>query len=193
MVLYQIILGYSATLLALISFVPYFRDIFRGKTKPHVFTWFVWGLLTGTAFFVQISEGAGIGAWVTGIESLGCFAITVLALWHGEKNITRVDWVCFVAALGGIVLWKLTDNPLLAIILIALVDILAFIPTFRKAYYKPQEETVSQFSLSAMKWVLGIAALESFALTIWLYPAVLVFLDSSLVIMLLVRRKQLAK
>ena len=53
---YKTILGIIAVIIALAGYVPYFRDIFRGKTKPHAFSWLVWASLTGIAFFGQIFD-----------------------------------------------------------------------------------------------------------------------------------------
>ena len=130
---YHIILATLGTVIGLLSFVPYFRDILSGSTKPHVFSWFVWSLLVGITFFIQLAEGGGIGAWVTGIESLCCFAVTIFAYTRGEKNITRSDWVCLCMALVAILLWRLAHQPLLAILLVICADLFAYIPTFRKS------------------------------------------------------------
>ena len=59
--IYRGFLGFAATVIALISYVPYFRDIFVEKTKPHAFTWFIWGVLTVIAFVGQMSGHAGPG------------------------------------------------------------------------------------------------------------------------------------
>ncbi len=186
---YKVALGVLATALGLIGYVPYFRDIFKGKTKPHVFSWFVWGLLTAIAFFAQIAKGGGAGAWVTGVTAIACFVIAGLALKYGEKQITTTDRLSFVGAILGIILWRLTDSPLLAVVLVTVIDALGFLPTFRKAYYKPNEETASTFLLSSIKFIFGILALESFNLTTWLYPASLILMNGAFVVMVVWRRK----
>ena len=190
---YHLVLASLGAGIGLLSFVPYFRDIFRGTTKPHVFSWFIWFLLVGITFLIQVSEGGGIGAVVTGIESLCCLGVTIFAYTRGEKNITRSDWVCFVLALVAIALWQLANQPLLAVILVLIADMLGYIPTFRKSYSKPHEETASQYALSAVHWVLAISALQVFLLTTWLYPAWMAVFDSILVATLLIRRRQLKK
>ena len=96
---YKTILGIIAVIIALAGYVPYFRDIFRGKTKPHAFSWLVWASLTGIAFFGQIFDKGGAGAWVTGFTAVVSFAIFFLALKKGEKNITSL--VSIFAALTG--------------------------------------------------------------------------------------------
>lgn len=188
---YKIVLGVVATILGFVGYVPYFRDIFRGTTRPRVFSWFVWGLLTGIAFFAQIARGGGAGAWVTGSSAVICVVIAVLAFFRGEKHITRSDWFSFGGALLGLVFWRLTNDPLLAIVFVTITDALAFAPTFRKAYYKPNEETASTFVLSSVKFLFALAAFESFNLTTALYPISLVLMNGSFAAMLLIRRRKI--
>lgn len=187
---YKIILALLATLIGLIGYIPYFRDIFKGTTKPHVFSWFIWSLLTGIAFAAQVVEGAGPGAWVTGFTAVVCSAVAVLAFSKGEKEITKSDWVCLVLALLGIALWLVTDNPLTAVIVVTITDALAFIPTFRKTYFKPHEETLTEYALAAVKFFISIIALESLTLSTWLYPASLVIMNGAFVVMALIRRRK---
>ena len=190
---YKIVLGILATIVGLIGYIPYFRDIFRGKTKPHVFSWFAWSLLGGIDFVAQAVKGGGAGSWVTGFTAAVCFCVAILALTRGEKDITKTDWLCFVAALIGIVLWVTTQNPLLAVVIVTITDAVAFIPTYRKSYYKPHEETLVEYGLAATKWVIGLAALQSLTVTTWLYPASLVLTNGAFVVMTALRRKTLAK
>ena len=147
---YKIVLGVIASIVGFVGYVPYFRDMVLARTRPHGFSWFVWRLLTGIAFFAQVAKGGGAGAWVTGFSAIVCLCIAGLAFFYGERQITKADWFSFGGALLGLVLWQLTNDPLLAIVLITITDALAFAPTFRKAYYKPDEETASTFILSSI-------------------------------------------
>ena len=184
-------LGLIATAMALVSYIPYFRNIFAGRTKPHAFSWLVWGTLTAIAFVGQVSEGAGPGAWVTGFTAFISFFIFVAALRQGEKNIALSDWLSLAGAGIALVLWWVTSGPLLAVILITLIDALGFYPTFRKSYHKPHEETALTFAISGLKFVVAIIALENLTVVTWLYPASLVLMNGLFVAMLLVRRRQL--
>lgn len=186
---YKIISGILAALIGFIGYIPYFRDIFLKKTKPHLFSWLIWTLISGTAFFAQIKEGAGSGAWVVGLSSVICFSIGILAFFQGERKITISDWVALSGAVIGLTLWQLTSNPLLAIIFVSIADALAFIPSFRKAYYKPYEETAITWLVSSFKFILALIATETYGLTTVLYPLSLVITNGSFLIMLLIRRK----
>lgn len=125
---YRVILGALATLLALVSYVPYLRNLLAGRTKPHAFTWLIWASLTGIAFAGQVADGAGPGAWVTGFTAAVCFIIFLAALRQGNKNIVLVDWLSLAGAAVALGLWALTNEPLLAVLLITVIDALGFLP-----------------------------------------------------------------
>ena len=184
------ILGTIAIIIALIGYVPYFRDIFRGKTKPHAYSWLVWSSLTGIAFFGQILYKGGAGAWVTGFTAIVSFTIFFLALKKGEKNITSSDKLSLFGAGFALLLWYLTSNPLIAVILIIIIDSLGFYPTFRKSYHKPHEETMLTFFLSGLKFAIAIVALQNYSVVTYLYPASLVLMNWVFVGFLIIRRRQ---
>lgn len=188
---YRSILGVAATVVALISYIPYFRDIVAQKTKPHAFTWLIWGTLTGIAFVGQLFGHAGPGAWVTGFTAVVCLAIAAIASVGGQRNIVRADWIALVGAAVALLIWFVTRGPLLSVILITMIDNIGFIPTLRKSYDRPFEETMSTFALSGFKWVLGLCALERFTVVTALFPLSIVVASWLFVVMLIVRRKQL--
>jgi len=189
---YKSALGAVAVLVAVISYIPYFRDIFAGKTKPHAFTWLVWASLNGIAFAGQIQGRGGPGAWAVGFTACALFAIFITALFKGEKDIKRIDWICLGGAAFALVLWFLTNGPLLSVILITIIDAFGFFPTVRKSYFKPQQETLVTFSLSIFKYFLVVLALENYTLVTALFPVSLVIMNGLFVIMLVARRHQLA-
>lgn len=186
----QELLGGFAVLLGIIGYVFYIRGIVQGKVKPHAFTWFVWGLLTAIAFFAQDTEGGGAGAWVTGVTALFSFAFATVGLRASSRiYIAKTDWIFFVTALLSIPIWYFSGNPLWSVILITVIDFIAFIPTIRKAYYNPDTENGWTYALSGTKFVVSLAALESFTWTTALYPASLVVANLVFVTMLILRRR----
>lgn len=187
----KVFLGSLAILIAIYSYIPYFRNILKGRTKPHAISWFIWSLLTGIAFFAQIADEGGAGAWVTGFTAIACFSFFILALKRGEKEIVLLDWLSLIGALLALALWTLTSDPLLSVVLITIIDGLGFIPTFRKSFYKPNEETALTYSLSAIKFAIAIAALDNVTVVTTLYPASLVIMNGLFVAMVLMRRKRL--
>lgn len=190
----KILLAGIAMIIAVVSYFYYFRDIFAGRTKPHAFTWLVWASLTTIGFAGQLSDNGGSGAYITGITAVVSFVIFFLALFRGEKEVTQSDWFSLGGAAAALLLWLLTDNPLLAVILITLVDFLGFVPTIRKSIRKPHEETLISYALAGLKFMLAIIALDNYSVVTVLYPASLVFANLLFVLLLISkRRKILAK
>lgn len=188
---YKELLAVIATIISVVSYIPYIRDILKGKTKPHAFSWLVWSILVGIGFFGQIADKAGPGAWVIASTSLLCFVVFLFSLKKGEKNIVLLDWISLISAGVAILFWIFTEEPLLSVILVTIIDAIGFIPTFRKSFMKPNEETFSTYVLSMIKYALSIIALKNFSILTVLFPASLVVTNGLFVIMLFMRKKKL--
>ena len=178
-------------LLAILSYIPYFRDIARRKTRPHAFTWLVWCVMSTTAFFSQIAEGGGVATWVLAFTALVNFAIFTLSLHKGETRINTIDWFCLFGAFIGLALFAFNDDPFISIFIISSVNIIGFIPTVRKSMLKPQQETAMTFAITALKYIFAIMALETYSLGTLLYPVTVAVCNALFVVLLLTRRQQL--
>lgn len=190
---YKTIFGIVAGVLGIISFIPYFRDVLRRKTKPHLFTWLVWGVVIAIAFIAQVLRGAGPGSWITGITSFTCFLTAALAVHYGEKDVRVLDWLSLLGAAFSLVLWAITSDPLMAVILICVVDALGFVPTLRKGWAKPHEETLIFYVLSFLKFAAGLIALRSYSPTTYLFPALVAFINAFFSATLILRRRFISK
>ncbi|MCC6954484.1 MAG: hypothetical protein IT290_10225 [Deltaproteobacteria bacterium] len=185
----KVALGVTAVVIGLASYVPYLQNIINGRARPHAFSWLVWGLLTVVSFAGQVVKGAGAGSRVTGVTAILCFVIFGFSLARGEKSITRGDCVSLSFALLAIPLWVVTNEPLLAIILVTVIDAVGFYPTVRKSWTKPWEETALTYFGSSVKFFLAILALEQYSVTTVLYPLYLVVSNLMFVALVLWRRQ----
>lgn len=186
---YRLFLSAVGILFAFAAYAIYIRNILSGKTKPHAFSWFVWGVLASIAFAAQVSEKGGYGALVMGFTAVSCFFIAVLAFVKGKRDFPLFDWLSLAAAFVALGLWLYTKTPVLSVILITATDAFAFLPTIRKGYLKPREETATTFALSGTKFFLSLFALNRFTIATAFYPSALVAMNVFFVTMLLVRRR----
>lgn len=189
---YKILFAILASLIALVSYTVYIHDIVRGTTKPHVISWFVWAVLEGIISVAQVVSHGGAGSFVAGFTSVMCLVIFFLTLFKSTIVITRFDWACLAAAVLGISIWYFSHEPLFAVIIAAAADCAGFLPTYRKAFYKPFEETALMYFLSAVKYLLTLAALNTYSLVTGLSPVTLIVENALFCLMIFVRRKQLA-
>ncbi|MEO8581694.1 MAG: hypothetical protein ABI425_03885 [Patescibacteria group bacterium] len=140
------IISALAVCLTFAAYVPYYRDILKGKTHPHIYSWSLWGLLTVLLVALQIKGGAGAATWVTAAAGVLCLGVVVLSLKDGKKGITTSDTITALLSLTAIGFWLIADQPVVSIILVIFADGLAFIPTVRKSWHKPYTETLSLYA-----------------------------------------------
>lgn len=190
---YKNVLGYIAVTIQVLSYLIYFNGLYKGKTKPHAFSWFVWGVINVVAFTAVLTAGGGAGAWTLGVNAILCFIVAGVGYRQGLVKYDLFDWLALAGGILGAVLWGITKQPFLAVILVALSDGLGFVPSFRKAYRLPFEENASSFALGVVNYIIAIFALQTLIVTTWLYPAEIIVVDGALVILILIRRKQLSK
>jgi hypothetical protein len=184
--------AWIAVALTFYAFIPYFRGICRGRVRPHVFSWVIWGLTTFVVFFAQWRAGGGPGAWVIGLSGVLTLAIAALAWRHrGDLKITRADWAFFISALSSLPLWHFTEDPLWAVVVLTGVDLLGFGPTVRKVMEQPHAESPGFFALFLVRNILVVLSLETLSVTTVLFPAA-VGAGCALVIALIVVRRKIS-
>ena len=172
-----------------VSYGVYIISIFKGETRPHPFSWFIWGLLTAIGFFAQISDGAGVGAIITFSSAVISFIIAVIGYIKRENIIiSKTDKWAFGFSLLAIPLWLITDTPLWSVILITIIDTTGFYPTYRKSWFAPQQESALSFSLGGFKHIFTVLALENYSVITALFPLSLVIMNFSFIAMLYYRR-----
>lgn len=190
--IYKEVLSTVAMAVTFIAFLPYILAIYRQAIRPHVFSWIIWGATTFMVFLAQMADGAGVGAWPIGLSGLITTYIAVLAfLKRGDYMISRQDWLLLLLALSAMPFWYLTTEPLWAVIILTVVDVIGFAPTFSKVSHNPYEEQLLLFVLMMIRNILVIMALENYSLTTVLFPAVIAGMCLVLILFILEKRRAL--
>ena len=190
---FRTIVGILAVVLTFVGYIPYILDTIKRKTKPHIFSWFIWAFVTFIVFALQVLGRAGVGAFVTLATAVLCLAIFVLGLKDGQKDITKFDTVTFIVALVAIGIWVFAKQPVVSVLLITTINTLAVLPTIRKSWNKPHSETLFTWMLGAVRNSLGIIALENFSVLTWLYPVSSLVVNILFSSMLIYRRRYIKR
>ena len=152
-----------ATGIAVVAYLPYLRDMFRGKCKPHLYTWISFFLVTVTVAIIQIIGGAGLGAVPTVIGAAINGVILFYCFRFGTKDIVFLDKVCLAISMVGLASFALLhDEPVISLALVTVAEITSFIPTFRKTKNDPYSESLPSYYLSLVKLALILIALEHY-------------------------------
>lgn len=185
---YKIVSIIIATIIGVASFVPYLRDIFQRKTKPHVYTWLVWSITQGTAVAGILYGGGGIGAIELFSGTILVLTVFLFSLKYGSKNITKSDTVILIAALLAILVWWKLNNPLAAVIIVSAIDFIGCIPSFRKTFVDPWSETAITWFGFGIGNCFAMLALREYNLLTLTYITLLTVTNLALGILCIARR-----
>lgn len=185
------IIGAIAVVLTFVGYAPYIRDIFKDKTKPHIFSWFTWILTTALVYALQATSGAGPGAWVTLSLVVIMSFITIVSFKRGYKDIKKIDVIFFLLAILALPLWLVVKQPVLSIVLLTAIDLAGFVPTIRKSWNAPHTETLSFYVITTFRHTLSVFALVQLSFVTALYPIAWVIANALFAIILIVRRHEL--
>ena len=151
-----------SALIILAGVYPYIRDTLKGKTKPNRVSWSMWALASLIGTTAAISAHADIWATVR-IFLAGFIPLLVFIFSFVNKNsywkLTIFDFLCGACSILALIVWGLASSPILAILLAAIGDGFATLPTTGKAWISPETET-------------GITYLASFVSVILVIPSI---------------------
>ena len=186
---FKLFLSIIASIVGIVGYFPYVRDIFSHKTKTHLYTWLIWLTTTSTAMFGVIYGGGGWGAL-----SLGAYAVLILGIFifsfkYGTKNISKSDTAILVLALIAVIFWWQFKQPLVSVLIVTLIDFFGYVPSFRKTFMSPWSETPVSWLLFAISNLFTIFALKEYNLLTTTYLAVIMCANLAMFLISHLRRR----
>ncbi len=186
--------GYFAIILTFAGFASLFINIINGKAKPHPFTWVIWAAVTLIVFFAQFFSNGGIGTWSVGISGLITVLVAIIAYVKTDGDtIVKTDIAILLVAMFSLVVWFITKDALYTVLLLTFVDLLAYFPTYRKAFYKPFEEHLTIFVIMTFRNVFSAVAMEDYSITNLSFQLLTALANIVLIVEVLYRRSKLQK
>lgn len=183
---------YLTLVLNTVGCVHYVAMILRGRVRPNRASWLLWTLAPAVVLAAELEQGVGLRAVMTfgialgpGLVLLASFAARG-AYWR----LGRLDWACGALSGLALVLWALTDDADLAIVLSIAADALAAVPTLRKAITHPHTENPFFFVCVAVGGVLTLLTIRRWTFADWAFPVYIAVFPAALA--LLIQRLQAA-
>ena len=168
----------------------YIRSIIQWKTKPHLYTSLIFFIIMMIWWIIQFSNWWWLWAWVTLTTSILQWTHFILALKYGYSWITKFDTYILILALSCIPVYLFSENQYISLILVITIDILAFIPTFRKTISEPFSENLTSWQIWNIKSFLGILSLKNVNFLTLAYPLILFFVSIFFIFFMLYFRKK---
>ena len=184
-------LAFVAGCIAIAGAIPYILDTLKGKTHPNIITWFTWTLLNTINAVAAQSSGATQTAIFSTAGALATGAICIVGLRYGLKKYTRFDVICQSTALLGVVLWQLTNQPTVAVLVNVITDFAGWLPTYRHAWKSPHAETWQTFAFSGCSSALTLISIQRYTLIALVFPAYILSANIAIVSTILARRQRI--
>jgi uncharacterized membrane protein len=180
---------FLAAALSVLGASTYVRDTVRGSTSPHRVTWGLWAVEGILAFVVELQQHVGLASIMT--LALG-FAplVVVIASFRNPRavwRIDRVDVVCAVVSVAGLVFWAVVNKPTVALVSFVAADFVAALPTYRKSWARPETETARMFVLGTLNTGITLLTLKHFTTAGALFPGVIMMTDCILSVLIITR------
>ncbi len=148
--------------ISMLGAYAYIRDTVAGRSKPNRVSWCMWATAPLLGTLVALSSGADPWAtarvFLSGLIPLLVFLVSFInpnSYW----KITKFDLWCGAFAVVGLVFWLVAGSPDIAILSLVIADVLAALPTIKKAWTNPETET-------------GITYIASFASALLVIPSI---------------------
>lgn len=186
---YRALLSAGAVVLTVFGYAPYIRDVRRGSTVPHPFTWFIAALAGCIELGLQVVGGAGVGALPLFTATSICIVIFFISLKFGTMHIVASDVMFLILSIVSLLLWVMIRQPVYAVILINLVEVLGFVPTMRKAWRNPYSETLLTFEVCALRQAITVLALQNINVLTASTPILCASTNMTIIAILLKRRR----
>lgn len=181
---------FMSVVVSLITPLIGLRAVVNGEFRPQRVTRFLVFLVSTlfvSSLFIWGERNGLFLAMIQWISSLIFFLIS-LRVGMGGKN--RSDAVVFFLAILVIVIWKTTNNPILALYLSILADFIGFLPTITKSFYYPRTEDPKFYASDMLAGGLNILALKVYNIQNLAFPGYIFLLNTLCFILILIGRKR---
>lgn len=181
-----------SVIISLSTSITYIRGTLTGKTKPNRISWSMWALapLVGTAAALS----AHADPWATTRIFLAGFVPLIIFIFsfvnkQSYWKLSTFDIICGICSLIALFVWLVVHSPTIAILIAALGDCFAALPTIVKAWKYPETESGIIFIGSLVSVLLIFPSITVWNIQNSAFQIYLFAVDSALIFS--IYRKQL--
>lgn len=152
----------------LIGGVGYIIDTIKGDIQPNRVTFLIWPIAPLIIFFAQVQQHIQFESLFSLLVAVPPLLVFIASFFNKKSvwKLTRFDITCGFLSIVGIILWAITQQGNLAIILSIFADALASLPTIVKSYTHPETEV-------AWPWFAAViySALDLLTIKVWTFTS----------------------
>lgn len=179
LILSLLILAFGAA-----SYAVGLKQIIAGRYAPSVFSRSVWLLLAIISYgSVIASESTSASALLAGVFLLGNALMCVASFCKGTREVGKIEIICFIILLISGAVWVIFDTPLLTLTISLLAHFIGGVPTYKRVWEKPSNESIGFWSLFFIASALSVVASLGQPLVLIIFPIYFTLFDGSMTLL----------
>lgn len=177
----SIIIGFISPLIGIGS-------VLWGTFRPQRMTRFLIFLLSLLFVGTLLAQHDTNGIYIALAQLLGSIVIFVLSLKKGMGGWETTDKVVLGMTFLSLLVWKMTTNALLGLLLSLVTDFIGFVPTIIKTWKWPETEEWKFYLSDVLSSTFSLLSLSSYTLGKTAFPLYIFFINTFGVVLILGRR-----
>lgn len=177
------VIGFTTPLLGI-----YF--ILKGTFKPQRMTRFlialIMMLMVGTLYAAKDTNGI----YLASAQLLGTLILFIMSIKYGLGGRSKFDLLIFVMAICSLIIWQTTQNPILGLLMSIITDLVAYTPTLIKIWKLPHTEDWRFYLSDVVASTFSLLSITTFDLKTLAFPTYILAINTTSVVMILIRRKK---
>lgn len=174
-----------SSILALISPIIYSKAILKGEAKPHRTTRLVLLIITSLTTASLFAQHDQVAIWLAGVSTLQSILIFILSIKRGMGGWAKTDIICLIVAMIGIILWKVTQNPVIALYFAIGADFTGMVPALIKTYWFPHTEVWTFYLLDVFAAGFSLMAVLNWSVQEYSYPVYIALINLVMVLLII--------
>ncbi len=187
----DIILVFISICFSVYGSYNYIYDTIKGTTRPNRVSQSLWAIAPLIGVGAALSSGAGVLTTVR-ILMAGLVPLTILIVSFANKTgywkTTKFDYFCGFFSVIALLVWLLIDLPVYAVLLAAVADFFAAIPTIKKSWTNPESETGIAYVMSLCSVFVILPTIKVFDIQNTAFQIYLLFVNIVLIFCIYRRR-----
>lgn len=178
-----------STLIGFLTPIIGIRSILKGEFKPQRITRFI--LLIISSIFVAslFAQNNQTAIYLALLQLAGSLAIFILSIKFGVGGTDKSDFIVLFLAISAIVIWRITDNPALALYMSLFADFIGISPTLIKSFRSPETEDPKFYFSDVLAGLFSLLAVKSLVVSELVFPTYIFLINLTCVILIFAGRK----
>jgi len=166
-------------------------SILKGKFKPQRMTRFLLLLVSFLFMGTLLAQGDRNAIYSIFVIFLGNLIIFLLSIKRGIGGTTKLDYCVLSMAILSLIIWRVSNNPVLGLTMSIITNFIAFLHTISKSWTKPETEEWRVYAFYVLASIFTILSLSSYTYGKLASSVYVIFMNGTIASLIIFRKKYL--